>query len=1730
MKNFKLFITLFLLSAFVSAWAGEVTVTGETTEWTDGNTYNVTGDVTIDTRITVSGSVTLNLGAGATLTASKGIEVSEGNTLTIEGDGTLNATGDSYTKYYSNVSWSHNCGRAGIGAENVGTIIINSGNINATGGAGNGDDTHGAAGIGGSYNNTTGGSIIINGGVVNATGSERGAGIGGGNANGGGLPGSITINGGQVTANGGYGASGIGKGGSAGAGQATLTLGWTKMTDFIHASSIGSGNDFSSITFVEGKKFAYEGTETVVTASNIVEKDDNGKKIVPLITMTDLSNAVIGNVNTNYTYSGSEISITPAVSLDNNVLTGGEDYTVSYTKGGNSVTAVQEPGVYTLTVTGAGSLFHGSKSFVFSVQGSVNYQAYENGTLTDKPSLAADGYTTVVPSTTTMSAGWYVVSDNVTVSDRISVSGDVHLVLCDGATLTAQTGISVTDGNSLTIYSQSGNTGKLVATVPAGNETHYHAAIGGERYGNIHDAGTPVKAGSITIHGGDITATAYFSAAGIGKAYGGKAGDISIYGGKVTASCDGESGIGIGGDEAVIQLGYARTDDYIQSLGYIGSVTVASDRKFATDDATPVDISGSVINLSSINGKKLTPKTYTVSFSLGYDGGTAPDAQIVYHGLTKAIEPTAPTRTIYSFGGWKNGSTAYDFTAAVTSDLSLKAIWTPDPAHFSVNDAGTEYTIHTAEGWGVFCDILAENDKGYFDGKTVKLDADIGTAENPVTRMAGSLDHEFTGIFDGRGHTLTVNLTGTSDYTAPFVYVKSQDDDHPIIIRNLKVAGTITTAYKYAAGIAADCRGIVHIENSQSSVTINSSKSGDGTHGGLVGYNGSSLTITGSAFTGKLITTNGTTHCGGFVGWINTTTNIINSLYAPAALADGETEVGATESSTFGRKKKAAVTITNSYYTRSFGTEQGLASRTITADEGVTIDAVAPVGDATETYTVSSITAYANGITCGGKFYYGNGDQVSLTLSHEDPAGYSISGYTASAGTLSSNDKSYLLAMPENGDVTISRSLAKLLTNSDISISAIDDQTYIGSEICPEITVTDGKASLELNTDYTVECSDNVNAGTATMAITGAGNYAGSVAKMFEIAQAPVTVSGVNAANKVYDGTTSATIAGTAIVSGVLGNDDVGVEYGTAVFADANVGEGIAVAFSGFTLTGADKGNYYLSNQPASVAANITKAPLTVTAKNKIIAYGDDPANDGVEYDGFVGEENESVLGGKLTYSYNYKKLDKVGKYTITPSGLTADNYDITFVAGTLTVELKKLTVTALPDTITYGDEVPSEFNVEYSGFVDNETEDVLKGSLSNSCEYTQYGDAGKYAITPSGLTADNYEIEFVAGKLAVLPKVLIVRALNKTIAYGDEPSNAGVEYDGFAGEENEKSLSGELDFTYDGYKQYGDVGEYDIMPNGLSAKNYKVKFVAGKLTVEPKTVLASGAVQVLEDQDGRYAEIDGNYGEAGEINITQDITVNSVSFNREFSYGNGYSTVVFPFEVNTSRMTGVDSVLVFAKMVKDKNGNLAVGMRVVWSKDKKPVVLAANVPYMLKMNASTIDITDEVILKQTKEPVTPSEVSDGWEFRGTYKYKQWSEGDEDVCRVYGYAATSTEDVSAGEFVKFIAGARIRPLRAYLINTNKTCATSPKNAPLPASADGGYAVKNAMTPDDVLPEHLNVVIIGDDEEHTTVIGRINTRTGEFTSVGSGKRFDLKGRPVRGNSNAHGAYYNKNLKK
>ncbi len=127
---------------------------------------------------------------------------------------------------------------------------------------------------------------------------------------------------------------------------------------------------------------------------------------------------------------------------------------------------------------------------------------------------------------------WYVVNSNVEITSRITVAGDVHLILADSYALNAASGINVAGGNSLTIYGQNNDSGKMTAT-----GENFYAGIGVDNF---------QTAGKITIHGGTVEAKSERDGAGIGGRNGGAGGEITIFGGKVTAQ-GGLYGAGIGG-------------------------------------------------------------------------------------------------------------------------------------------------------------------------------------------------------------------------------------------------------------------------------------------------------------------------------------------------------------------------------------------------------------------------------------------------------------------------------------------------------------------------------------------------------------------------------------------------------------------------------------------------------------------------------------------------------------------------------------------------------------------------------------------------------------------------------------------------------------------------------------------------------------------------------------------------------------------------------------------------------------------------------------------------------------------------------------------------------------------------------------------------------------------------------------------------------------------------------
>ncbi len=215
-----------------------------------GVSINDVADTTWWPCIECLGDATIVLADENTVTSRRcAIEIPEGKTLTIRGDGSLVASSTSGPGIGGNVSGP------------CGSIVIESGNITAYGGTSTWGATSGAMGgpgigCGSSYTASCG-DITISGGVVNARGGFYASGIGcGTDAH----CGDITISGGTVTAIGGYCAAGIGSGEEGGCGDITITTGATVVT----ATAGGGDNVQNSIGA------GWRGTCGTVTIGGIV--------------------------------------------------------------------------------------------------------------------------------------------------------------------------------------------------------------------------------------------------------------------------------------------------------------------------------------------------------------------------------------------------------------------------------------------------------------------------------------------------------------------------------------------------------------------------------------------------------------------------------------------------------------------------------------------------------------------------------------------------------------------------------------------------------------------------------------------------------------------------------------------------------------------------------------------------------------------------------------------------------------------------------------------------------------------------------------------------------------------------------------------------------------------------------------------------------------------------------------------------------------------------------------------------------------------------------------------------------------------------------------------------------------------------------------------------------------------------------------------------------------------
>jgi hypothetical protein len=192
-----------------------------------------------------------------------------------------------------------------------------------------------------------------------------------------------------------------------------------------------------------------------------------------------------------------------------------------------------------------------------------------------------------------------------------------------------------------------------------------------------------------------------------------------------------------------------------------------------------------------------------------------------------------------------------------------------------------------------------------------------------------------------------------------------------------------------------------------------------------------------------------------------------------------------------------------------------------------------------------------------------------------------------------------------------------------------------------------------------------------------------------------------------------------------------------------------------YTITpgGLTSNNYAITFVSGTLA--VTTAPLVVKANDATKVYGQANPAFTVSYTGFVNGDTASSLGGTLSFSTSATAASPVGSYTITPGGLTSNNYAMTLANGTLTITPAPLTVTANDATKVFGQPNPT-FTASYSGFVNGDTAASLGGTLVFSTPATTTSPVGTYTITPSGLTSTNYTISFVSGTLTITAAVLV--------------------------------------------------------------------------------------------------------------------------------------------------------------------------------------------------------------------------------------------------------------------------------------------------------------------------------------------------------------------------------------
>jgi len=798
----------------------------------------------------------------------------------------------------------------------------------------------------------------------------------------------------------------------------------------------------------------------------------------------------------------------------------------------------------------------------------------------------------------------------------------------------------------------------------------------------------------------------------------------------------------------------------------------------------------------------------------------------------------------------------------------------------------------------------------------------------------GNNTSQFTGTLDGLGHTitgLTINRTGTDyvglfGYTGTFGRINNLGLVGGSVSGQTKVgalagwnSGNITNSYASTAvtGTGSEAGGLVgtsqgEIRNSHASGAV----SGGLAVGGLVGWNQS--LISDSYATGNVTATG--QWSGGLVGYM-LNQGAISGSYASGNVTSTSADVGGLVG-WWASNATAAAAITNSYATGAVtGTDHvgGLVGYKIQT-LGVINNSYAAGAVSGSTNVGGLVGLWEAGaginnsfwdVTTTGRATSSGGGMGMTTAQMQQQANFNSA--TAANGNVNPNwDFTSVWRIYEGNSRPLLKALMKATTVTVGNTSKTYDKLAWngGTGIsCSNVACS----SLLGSVSFGGPAQGAVNAGSYTL--TGSGLYSNQqgydisyASGTLTINPASLTVNGVSAVNKVYDTTASATLSGTASVTAIAG-DVVSVSgTGSATFANKNVGNGKAVTVTGYTLTGADAGNYVIV-QPTALTANITPANLTVTgvsASNKVYDTSTTAALSGTAaVTALAGDTvllggtgsgnfaNKNVGNGKaVTVTGYFLGGADAGNYTIVqPTGLTANitPASVTVTGVTANNKVYDSTTTAALSGTAAVTALGGDVVTVGGGSGNFADKNVGNGKAVTVTGYTLGGaDAGNYTVVqPTGLTANITPANLAVTGVGASNKVYdttTAATLNGTASVaalgGDAVTLGGTGSGTFAN----KNVGNGKAVTITGYTLGGaDAGNYTIVqPTGVTANitpasltvtgvsaNNKVYDTTATATLNGTASVAALGADVVTVSGGSGSFANKNVGNGKAVTVT---------------------------------------------------------------------------------------------------------------------------------------------------------------------------------------------------------------------------------------------------------------------